>query len=435
MDTENKIKIESHGVSPWHYYLENMSWGFSRASDDGDAMAFLNVDSNLADGGRGLEDVLMADFLQSLSFIGDDFIKALVGKAGGANEKAKLGKCEVRGNAGNYYIPYGDAANGIRLVQSDGWIADGKTLLLLEAKGYRKSASLNKGQLAKEFLIARNVAANTGRMDGFFVFLIVNKLDNIYTTDAKGKLGLSDGTFEELWRANVHDLEQAFGKVLKEKLPEDGPGSWDEFKRLSAETVREHFLWITWADIADLARSDFKDDQCAQQIAGAIEFHSSTVSAGMKSEDWPIFSQLLAELARKEEKENGKPLYRFYNGGCGDPLLIGYEKKYLEAIGYGGEDPWGSWHELSGKHAKLLGDLSALEERRRIALSQLRQAEKDIGKFYRERLGIQKAPRTTRRAFGMLGESSLLESRESSFFVQSMSVDRKKLEQAEQKRS
>ena len=39
-----KIKIESHGISPWHYHLENMSWGFCRGKAESDnIMEYLNV--------------------------------------------------------------------------------------------------------------------------------------------------------------------------------------------------------------------------------------------------------------------------------------------------------------------------------------------------------------------------------------------------------
>ena len=171
-DTRKPINIESHGVSPWHYFLESMSWGFSRAKNDDDKMAFLNVDSNLMDGGRGLEDILMADFLQSLSFAGDAFVNTILKKAG---ISAELRSCEIKGNAGNYYIPYEDLENGIRLAQPDGWIADKDSLILLVAKGYRKSASLNMGQLAKEYLIAQNVARHPGRKENFYVLLLLNK--------------------------------------------------------------------------------------------------------------------------------------------------------------------------------------------------------------------------------------------------------------------
>ena len=62
-----KIMIESHGVSPWHDYLQNMSWGFSRGSaQDADGISYLDVDGKLEDGGQGLKYVLMADFLDQL---------------------------------------------------------------------------------------------------------------------------------------------------------------------------------------------------------------------------------------------------------------------------------------------------------------------------------------------------------------------------------
>ena len=62
-----KIKVESHGVTPWHDYLQNMSWGFSRGSSQAvEGIAYLNVDEKLANGGQGLKQVLMADFLNTL---------------------------------------------------------------------------------------------------------------------------------------------------------------------------------------------------------------------------------------------------------------------------------------------------------------------------------------------------------------------------------
>ena len=69
-----KIKIQSHGISPWHYHLENMSWGFSRKQDDTDIMAYLKVDSAITKtGGQGIEDVLMEDFLNILDFMPRSF--------------------------------------------------------------------------------------------------------------------------------------------------------------------------------------------------------------------------------------------------------------------------------------------------------------------------------------------------------------------------
>ena len=65
--SKTKIKVESHGVTPWHDYLQNMSCGFSRGSSQAvEGIAYLNVDEKLANGGQGLKQVLMADFLNTL---------------------------------------------------------------------------------------------------------------------------------------------------------------------------------------------------------------------------------------------------------------------------------------------------------------------------------------------------------------------------------
>ena len=421
-DTRKPINIESHGVSPWHYFLESMSWGFSRAKNDDDKMAFLNVDSNLMDGGRGLEDILMADFLQSLSFAGDAFVNTILKKAG---ISAELQSCEIRGNAGNYYIPYEDIENGVRLAQPDGWIADRDTLILLEAKGYRKSASLNKGQLAKEYLIAQNVATHTGRTN-FFILLLLNKEEKVYKGGNKETYDLTDKCFNDLWQANVRDLEKCFGKILAEQLKkEEGYESskdvWGDLINNCSE-IRTHFYWITWKDIESLSvQEPFKNDLCIQQITEAIKFHSSENTADTVSENWPIFSQCLAVIAGKEEGKE-EPLYHFYNGGCGNETLQVWEKKYCEAIGRAEPALWQEWHKLKTSNGQLIKDLEDLEDLRRVALADLRKAGKSIKAFYKQRLRIDRAPQTTRKAFEMLGESSQLESLGKSCFTQRMKI-------------
>ena len=412
-DTGKPINIESHGISPWHFFLESMSWGFSRAQNDDDKMAFLNVDSNLMDGGRGLEDILMADFLQSLSFAGYEFVKAFLEKVG---ISTKLHSCEIKGNAGNYYIPYEDIENGVRLAQPDGWIADNDTLILLEAKGYRKSASLNMGQLAKEYLIAQNVARHTGRTN-FYILLLLNKTEKLYKGGNKETYKLTDDHFADLWQANVSDLEKSCGELLEKQLKKEGCKSlkdvWgDPENKDDCLKIRKHFSWITWDDIAELAKQN--KNKVTTQIIKTIRFHSQENAA---ETDMPVFSKFLAELAKKKV-----PLYHFYNGGCGNKLLQAYEKKYLKAIGYTETSPWQEWHELKDSNAKLIDDLEKLEKRRRAALADLRRAGKKIKEFYEQRLGVDRAPLTTRKAFEMLGESSQLESAEKTCFTQRMKI-------------
>ena len=412
-DTRKPINIESHGVSPWHYFLESMSWGFSRAKNDDDKMAFLNVDSNLMDGGRGLEDILMADFLQSLSFAGDAFVNTILKKAG---ISAELRSCEIKGNAGNYYIPYEDLENGIRLAQPDGWIADKDSLILLEAKGYRKSASLNMGQLAKEYLIAQNVARHTGRKENFYVLLLLNKKEKIYKDGEKTLYDLAEDDFSRLWQANVGDLKKLCGtleeQLKKEEDYESSMDVWGDLADNSYSKIKKHFGWITWADIAELAKQN--KNQVTEQIIKAIHFHSSENAAEIEQ---PIFSKFLAKLAEKEV-----PLYLFYNGGCGNEILQDYEKEYLEAIGYTETSPWQEWHELKKLNADRLKKLEELEDCRRAALADLRQARKQIKTFYKQIVGIDRAPQTTRKAFEMLGESSQLESIGESCFTQRMKI-------------
>ena len=97
-----KIRIESSGISPWHYQLENMSWWGAGGKDAAaDPLRRFRVDGGLKNGGRGLEDVLMADFLNSLDFLPTDFLNKLLHCAGLSRE---LVEPEIRGNAGNYYI-------------------------------------------------------------------------------------------------------------------------------------------------------------------------------------------------------------------------------------------------------------------------------------------------------------------------------------------
>ncbi len=410
MDTSKKIRIDSHGISPWHYFLESMSWGFSRARNEDDKMASFKVDPGwVNDGGRGLEDVLMADFLQSLSFAGDDFVSAVAARSGMSD--LHLRSCEIKGNAGNYFIPYENREEGIRLAQPDGWIADENTLILLEAKGYRQNASLNEGQLAKEYLIAQNVAQHCGKKN-FYILLIVNKTEDIYKSGCT-KFDLSEDSFKDLWGANIDDLAKSRGMFLKEQLSKDGGISWDDL--LATEKtwteVRNHFRWITWNEIAALT-DQFKDDPVTEQIGKSIRFHSSE-----KEDDWPIFSKFLAEIARE-----GVKLCRFYNGGCGNDILQDFEEQYWKEIGRTGPTPWQDWHALKQSNAELMEELEKLDEQRCNALVGLREAEKNIRNFYDKKLHVSRAPRTTRLAFEMLGESSQLESVENSFFTQRMSI-------------
>ena len=76
-----KAKIKSE--SPWHDYLQNMSWGFSRGgTKDENSIAYLNVDEKLEDGGRGLKYVLMADFLNTLNFMPPAFLNNILKRFG-----------------------------------------------------------------------------------------------------------------------------------------------------------------------------------------------------------------------------------------------------------------------------------------------------------------------------------------------------------------
>lgn len=409
MSTE-KIKIESHGISPWHYHLENMSWGFCRGKAESDnIMEYLNVDPKLlTDDSRGIEDILMADFLNTLSFMSENFFNNILEKASSFGfEKISVGEnFEVRGNAGNYYIPYENEKDGVRLAQPDGWISDGNSLFLLEAKGYRNSAALNKGQLAKEYLIAKSVAEETGH-NNFYILLIAENFENIYKS-GKDKYSLIQNLQEEfakLWQANVNDLDASFGEKLSAFMGKE----WDEFKNSAPGYIQKHFLWVTWGEIKGLAYPMQDYDPKAKQIVTAIDFHSA------KKDEMSIFSQLLAKLA-----ENKEPLYHFYNGGCGNATVKKYEKEYLEAIGEQKSKQakrWAEWHEKANTHAEILKNLSDLEDVRRKAAAELKDAVKKIKEFYADNLKTIRPRATTRKAFEMLGESSQLEN-VSEFFEQ-----------------
>lgn len=405
MSTE-KIKIESHGISPWHYHLENMSWGFCRGKgEDDDIMAYLNIDKKLANGGQGIEDILMADFLNALSFMPVSFMNEILSAASGGAKPELDKNAEVRGNAGNYYIPYEDEKNGIKLAQPDGWISDGKNLFLLEAKGYRNTAALNKGQLAKEYLIAKNVAYHTEH-ENFYILLIAAKdFENIYRS-GKESYSLTQDKFKKLWDANVSDLNESFGKELNEKM------SVTDWQKNIADNVAAHFLWITWEQIREIAALR-KDDPKAKQIVTAIDFHSKT------SDKKPIFSQLLAELAQKKE-----PLYKFFNGGCGNATVIAYEKTFLDTIGKTDSpqaERWKMWHQLAEDKNELIRELEVLENERREAVAQLKDAQKKIKGYYERNIQNISPRNTARKAFEMLGESSQLENG-SEFFEQRYKV-------------
>ena len=218
---QSKIRIESHGVSPWQDYLQNMSWGFSRSgTKDENSIAYLNVDEKLEDGGRGLKYVLMADFLNTLSFMPPAFLNNILKKSSSAANVAPFvnDNAEVHGNTGYYYL-HEDESKGLRLDEPDGWIADGENLFLLEARGFRSPGVFNPGQLAKQYIIAKDVAEHTGYKN-FYIVLIAEDFKNIYKS-GKEKYSLSadfaDG-FEELWQANVNDLDAASGEILSEKM-------------------------------------------------------------------------------------------------------------------------------------------------------------------------------------------------------------------------
>ena len=392
-----KIRIESRGISPWHYQLENMSWGAGCKDAAADPLRRFRVDGSLKNGGRGLEDVLMADFLNSLDFLPTDFLNELLHRARLSGE---LIDPEIRGNAGNYYIPHEDTA-GIRLAQPDGWIAEKNNLILLEAKGYRQSAALNPGQLAKEYLIAREVSRAAG-MKNFYILLIAENLENVYKS---GRRKYNWSEFDELWAANLFDLEKSYGEKLKDSLPD-----WEKVKKLSSDDVRANFLQITWQDIAQIAASGkFRNCPAAGEIVKAIKFHSSQ-SDTADPERWPVFSQLLADLA-----EQGAWLSGFYNGGCGNDILMKYEEKFLTAVN-GLDSPqahrWHKWHQLRESLINRFEELDALEEKRRNGDSSFKL---ELKKFY-SKLSIKNST-SPRLAYEFLGESARLKI-DSAYFAQ-----------------
>lgn len=212
--------------------------------------------------------------------------------------------------------------------------------------------------------------------------------------------------FAKLWRANVNDLDAAFGEKLSAFMGKE----WDEFKNSAPGYIQKHFLWVTWGEIRELVDS-MKGDPKAQQIMTAIDFHSDKENKKPMS----IFSQLLAELAKNKE-----PLYHFYNGGCGNATVRKYEKIFLKAIGETNSDQakrWADWHELATAQEKVFKELSELEEKRRTKGAELKDAVKKIKEFYADNLKTIRPRATTRKAFEMLGESSQLEN-VSEFFEQ-----------------
>ncbi len=434
MDSENcrkksKIKIESHGISPWHYHLENMSWCFNRGKQEGDE--FLKVDKKkLPNGGRGLEDVLMADFLNILDFTPGCFVNMILEKA---RENARITEAvkiadnaEIRGNAGNYYIPYDDNRNGVRLAQPDGWIADENTIILLEAKGYRDGAALNEGQLAKEFLVAENVAKMTGHKN-FYVMLIVTEaeLGEIYKSEKK-KLYSLDQNFDDLFKVNLEDLQK---KIGEKNFNEILKGSVLSHENTSMEEIKKHFIWITWEEIRNLTENDeLSSSSCMQMIRQTISFHKDDKKINIKFSDdieseKPLFSLMLIEMANK-----GVYLYELDNGGCGNQILQKYEGIFVNALNKPDapqKKQWDAWHKLTQQdpHKALLEELCKLEKKRGEAAALLREAKKEIKAFYKNL--CKKPSESTRKGFSILGERSNLknENAPSNFFEQRMQVD------------
>ena len=419
-----KIMIESHGVSPWHDYLQNMSWGFSRGSaQDADGISYLDVDGKLEDGGQGLKYVLMADFLNTLSFMSADFLNEVLKNSASAAAVTPLvnNNAEVHGNTGYYYLPYEDE-KGLRLDEPDGWIADGENLFLLEARGFRSPGVFNPGQLAKQYLIARSVAEKTGHKN-FYILLIAGDFKNIYKSE-KNKYSFSDDyekEFSDLWNANVNDLDSAAGEKLSEKM-----GVTDWRNSFAGENIASHFLWITWEQIREIAVSR-KGDPKAGQIAIAIDFHRGVAN------EMPIFSKLLFSIAARQE-----PLYYFYNGGCGNTAVMKYEKMFLTAIGESNSlraERWNSWHNLANHHREIVEKITALEEARRKAIAagndgadDLKNVQKQIKEFYKSNIDGLSPRNTTRKVFELVGESSQLEDY-SEFFAPRNKVEKIEPEQ------
>lgn len=390
-----KIKIESRGISPWHHFLETMSWGTRPTKNDSDDMAYLNVGSKYKNGGYQEEDVLMADFLNILDFMSRNFLNEILKEATGTRIMVDR-DAEIIGNAGNYYYPHEDSKNGIRLAQPDGWIADKTTLILLEAKGYCKGAKLNRGQLAKEYLIAQEEARVSGRGDNFYIMMIVPK--NKYPSLFNDPLSLHFKQLDKVEGKKIRNMRNEASRSWEKVM-----GSIGDCETISS--VAEHFIWITWESISGICRAD---DKCSEMIKRTIDFHRET-SIMSRVEDWPIFSQFLARL-----EENKVPLYHFYNGGCGNGTLKEYEKKFLDAIGANSSlkaDCWAKWHDLADNSKSKFAEIIKLEKKYRIAVADLNRIKKAIIAYYtthdeyKEYLKNVKAPSSMRKAFEILGDS------------------------------
>lgn len=349
-----KIAIESRGISPLHYYLENVSWNGKWPERE------------LA----GLEDIMMAEFLDEILNDKHKIISTILQSAKFRNDIFIREDVELVGNDGNYYYP--DEEQKIFTMQPDGWIADGETLILLEAKGYEKNAKLNPGQLAKEFIITKNIAENCGYKD-FFVMLIAPENNHHYLSVLHSPQEHLKNSFSEL------------KNLLQENINYFTWADWEK-------EIFSHFIMISWEDIFNIP--DIPDS-----IRKIIKYHKTPCS-----EETPF-----CKFVRTDLKMQNIPLSEFYNGGCGNEQMMKYESgKYTQ------------WHALNNIELEELRKLDKL----RTATQNPVEVRKMLVKFYQKYFIDIPSNISIRKAFEILGNSSQIPDYNRKYFKQRYYVTR-----------
>ena len=378
LDTANTkpILIESPCLSPIHMCLQVMSWGWQHSSTD---KITLNKDF-LQSGGRQDENVLTADFLHSLNFLSRSFTNEILKESSGLQKTLDFtidDDAEIVGDSGNFYFPSArsetDRKNNIRVGQPDGLIADARSLVLLEMKGYADNAGLNPGQLAKEFVMA-SLEAATSQRNHFLVLLVMPEKVIGSGLDIKAKFTQS---LRELQERNV--------RAKKANVNE---GKFEEFlSAIDIDGAAAHFRWISWEKIRELANSFYNGNPhpCATDIINAIQFHSA--EDGADNLVFPPFSQLLKEMGDHCLKV---PLYELFNGGCGFKPIEDFDLDYCKTHPCSSEAAtaearqYTAWHALRrGRDAKVwkaLEDLSACRNSFYSKLLDFQKLCKDISK-------------------------------------------------------
>ena len=230
-----------------------------------------NTIKDYREGGRGFENVLTAEVLQSLDFLPrQSFLGSIVEVSQGAIESRKklreeIEQAEFTLLPGNFYlIPSAKLHRNGLAVQPEGIIQTPSNFVVIEAKRIKKS-SFQKEQLAREFVLVMKEAFLRNRQP--ILWLILGSEPPVSVL-GHGKLTPVDAIElhleSVLQRAENHDFNKS---VLLEK-------------------AHEVVCWTTWKTISNVVSEKFSSlyipdasvKACVQRLVNSIvesiEWHS-----------------------------------------------------------------------------------------------------------------------------------------------------------------